>query len=201
MPTVSADYMMYIYLKFGSQSASVSRNSRRAMAWNWTGSNWAWIEHDSSHESWKCKLCQQTTWGKKQKCTTCGALKKWAEAGGQTSYADSGVSELTKAISEAVKKEMGAAANAPPASNAAPTINPQTQETKTRAELISQLQAVESALSSLPESEAFRVSRTPLVQQQTELKKRIRELKPLGAQLDGCKAGIARARKRKGGGG
>ena len=66
-----------------------------------------------------------------------------------------------------------------------------------RACLVQQLKSIEAALSRLPENEGFDAARTPLIEQASELKRKIINTKPLSARLEGCRTALDRARKRQ----
>ena len=59
------------------------------------------------------------------------------------------------------------------------------------------IKALESALAQVPEGDTFAATRSTISAQIADLKKSITRSKPMGAQLDSCRAAIERAMKRK----
>ena len=60
-----------------------------------------------------------------------------------------------------------------------------------------QLKSIDAALSHLPDTDAFTATRAPLIEQASEIKRKIINTKPLSARLEGCRSALERARKRQ----
>ena len=66
-----------------------------------------------------------------------------------------------------------------------------------RASLVQQLKSIEAALTHLPDIDAFMAARAPLIEQASDIKRKIINTKPLGSRLEGCRSALDRARKRQ----
>ena len=76
-------------------------------------------------------------------------------------------------------------------------IGPMPNASQSMPQVSQSIKALESALAQILAGDAFNASRSALNSQITELKRSITRSKPVGVQLDSCRAAISRAEKRR----
>ena len=180
--------------------------------WGATSSWPAWA-------AWECIQCSSTNWSDKKKCRVCGVKKSYSSAvacGGAYAGATFGSAVAAPRGSadyvQRTKPPMAraAVAQAAPAAEWAPAPrgHAAAEQTTTvvvdgatvsadRAQLHQSIRSLNAALAQLPDSPEHQVTRNFLHTAIAEHKRSITAMRPLGAQLDGCRAALQRAEARK----
>ena len=130
---------------------------------------------------WQCKVCEYWTPSQTKKCKGCGIKKSWAQT-------------VTGGIPWNPSQQSSAGASL---NTVRTQLDVTTSQEQNGSNPSHSIKALENALAQVPTGEAFAATRDVITSQIADLKKNITRSKPMGAQLDSCKAAIERATKRK----
>ena len=156
----------------------------------WSGQ--AWWQDASWQQWWQCQLCHIWHSQGQKKCHKCGLKKSFGQSAGGANAAWWSSPPAHVAASEPTTTTP-IQAKAPLSSTP-----PQPAPAQGSDDPREQIKAVEAALSVLPDVPSLAAARAPLLLQQEALKRAITQQRPLGSQLDSCRAAVERAEKRRG---
>ena len=162
-------------------------------------------------QNWSCKCCGAANWPKHKVCWVCKAMRSYADATAGPSWHASPQSSQSRVSSgsstlkqlqdqmNAITKQISAVEGNNPSfghhcpqpvapSAASPAVD--------RQACVSQLKQVEASLVALGDDSALADMRETLLKKQADLKNQIICTKPLGQQIDGCRAAVERSQKR-----
>ena len=131
------------------------------------------------------------------KCKQCGCKKSWAQAAGSTSVdrGNHGQTQATGGTSNPIRNKLDELQGVlKPLTQSPPESS--TLDGSAKGEVGEEIRQLEKAIVSLPEGSSYDGTREQLRGNIAALKMKISRSKPLGAQLDSCKAAMARAQKR-----
>ena len=126
-------------------------------------------------------MCDYWNAQQKKKCPQCGIKKSFADA--LTGSWNPQQQESTSGTAYPCHMETDTESGISTGSN--------------RASLVARIKEIDIALSALPDKDDFKEARQHLTLQKETVKKQIIEAKPMGARMDGCKAALERAVKRR----
>ena len=163
-------------------------------------------------EGWHCVCCSNFNWSRYKACQQCSAKKAFAmgpkpmpfvqlppwapkKPPGPPPVGFKGIVQHQPAPAAANAATPVGVAAAAPTSTTTPT-------TASRGALHNRIRCLEAALAALPpptsfDDDCYKIPRDELMKQITALKRQIIDAKPIGARIDGCRAALARAMKRR----
>ena len=171
------------------------------MSWQWVAQPATSALPSHSHtwwggeQWWQCS-CQRWNKATQKKCGQCGVKKAYALALGG---APPRTSELQAPTHVGVPSDVGWLASPSPAPSTPPpaTSCPSPSAAGSEQDPREAIKGVDAALLALPCTPDLEGVRSELTKQKEQLKKKIIQMRPLGSQLDTCKAAVERAAKRK----
>ena len=164
-------------------------------------------------EGWHCSCCSNFNWSRYKACQKCSAKKAFAmgprpvpfvqlppwapkQPPGPPPVGFKGLVQHLPVPAAAMiaATPAGVAAVAPPATT--------TPTTASRGALHSRIRCLEAALAALPpptslDDDCYKIPRDELMKQIAALKRQMIDAKPIGARIDGCRAALTRAMKRR----
>ena len=163
-------------------------------------------------EGWHCVCCTNFNWSRYKACQKCSAKKAFAmgpkpvpfvqvppwapkKPPGPPPVGFNGIIQHLPAPAAANAATPAGVAATAPTSTTTPT-------TASRGALHNRIRCLEAALAALPpptsfDDDCYKIPRDELVKQIGALKRQIIDAKPIGARIDGCRAALARAMKRR----
>ena len=146
-----------------------------------------WFQQTGYAQSqwWQCSNKKCGFWNRKGKCSSCGLKKSW----GQQFESSAWDVEATTAQTEKANQKLAAAS-----SLIHDTTLPDELPKGAKGE---QLRQLEMSLKSIPEGEEFDQTRQTISNNIASVKRSITVSKPIGSQIDSCRAAIGRAEKRR----
>lgn len=187
-------------MAWGQQRGSADWGSRAgegSTALWWHGQQW-----------WSCGICSGWCTAETKKCNRCGCKKSWAQiaaqqpagsgSGDQALHArDAHLAAVSKGteIRQQLVQLQGRAL--PLAANSPEPASKHVEDDAAHLEVGKVISQLKASLAALPPGDACADVRASITQRIEELRKQASRTKPVGAQLDACKAAISRARKRR----
>ena len=148
---------------------------------NYSKSRQHWRQQSGWNQegAWQCPFCRTNNKPKGKACQHCGLRRFACAAAGQPA----------------------SPASAAPSSSSAPcsggTSIGTVQPAESKSEISAHIKHLEAALAALPDTAGCQASRSHLQQEIAASKRRITEMKPLGARIDACRGALERAEQRK----
>jgi hypothetical protein len=153
-------------------------------------------------QQWSCGFCstENYNWASQaKKCKQCGLKRTYAMAPSETKSKEQAVCWNAQWEPRSYAQALMGSATPPPKPSTELSharVEAALSDAEVRAKASVNLKSIMAALEALPLSDEFAPERVMLGAKAEEAKAKIRDAKPIGARIDGCKAAITRAQHR-----
>jgi hypothetical protein len=164
--------------------------------------NKQWSPKEDEWQQWSCGYCytDNYNWASQaKKCKNCGLKRTFvmtpAAAGGKEQGTCWDAKWEPKSYAQALAMSSPVTPK-PDAQLSYARVEAVISDAEVRAKATASLKGIMAALEALPQTDEFARERVMLEARAEEAKTKIRDAKPIGARIDGCKAAITRAQDR-----
>jgi hypothetical protein len=168
----------------------------------WSAKEDEWHGASGQWQQWSCGFCSSDNYNwasQAKKCKQCGLKRTYAMAPAETKTKEQGACWQAQWEPRSYVQTLAGSSPPSPKPNtelSQARVEAALSDSEVRAKAIASLKSIMAALEALPRSDEFAPERVMLEAKAEEAKARIRDAKPIGARIDGCKAAITRAQHR-----